>query len=460
MSRDRYHMDMCNGPLFRKIIWFALPLIATGALQQLFSAADLIVVGRFATYQDMAAVGACLPVSGLIVNVLFGVSVGAGVLTANGIGARDKILTSRSIHTAMCVAGIGGVLLMLVGIVVTTPVLRMLDTPEDVLSKAAWYMYIFCIGLPTWSIYAYGSSLMRAMGDTKRPLYYLIFAGIVNVILNYILVAFFSLGVIGVALATMASFVISSILVTRALMNMPGALRLRKNLLKIDWAIFRRMLWIGLPAGIQGCFFSISNCVIQGAINTFGSTAMAGSAAALNIETIIYSASFSFNQTATSFAGQNMGAENYSRVARSAKYCIITSFLFVGLIGVVSTVFAPQLIAAYNSDPAVVEWGVQRGNTVFISYALCAVMDCITGSLRGMGKSLSPMLMTLFGVCAVRIAWVWWVFPLKHSMVLLMLSYPVSYIVNIILTGATLYWSLKKYMEHNKKEHYGEVRLS
>ena len=460
MSRDRYHMDMCNGPLFRKIIWFALPLIATGALQQLFSAADLIVVGRYATYQDMAAVGACLPVSGLIVNVFFGISVGAGVLTANGIGARDKILTSRSIHTAMCVSIIGGILLMIAGIAVTNPVLRLLDTPEDVMPKAAWYMYIFCIGLPTWSIYAYGASLLRAMGDTRRPLYYLIFAGIVNVILNYILVAFFSLGVIGVALATMVSFMISAILVTRALMGMPGALKLRKNLLKMDWQIFRRMLWIGLPAGIQGCFFAISNCVIQGAINSFGSAAMAGSSAAINIEAILYSISFSFNQTATSFSGQNMGAEKYSRVARSVKYCMMISAAIVGFFGLVSTLFAPQVISIFNADPAVIEWGVQRGKPVFMGYALAAVMDCITGCLRGMGKSISPMLMTLFAVCLVRIAWVWWVFPLKHSMALLMISYPVSYIVNIILTGATLYWSLKKYMEHNKKEHYGEVRLS
>ena len=455
MAGKKYQMDMCSGPLFSKIIIFALPLIATAALQQLFSAADLIVVGRHASYQDMAAVGTCVPVCGLIVNVFFGISVGAGVLTANGIGAKDKILTSRSIHTAMLFAGVGGTVLMVLGLASVYWLLKLMDTPEDVMGKALWYMCIYCIGLPMLSLYAYGAALMRAMGDTKRPLYYLIFSGIVNVILNYILVVFFSLGVIGVALATMASFAISALLVIKAMMNMSGALKLKKNLLKMDWKILKEMLWIGLPAGLQGFCFAISNFIIQGAINSFGSAAMAGNAAAINIETIIYSVSFSFNQTATSFAGQNMGAKKYNRVAKSAWYCFLTAGAIVAVVGVLCVVFGRPLLAVYNPDPEVVEWGMQRATVVFLSFFLCAVMDSITGSLRGMGKSIGPMVVSLFGVCSVRMFWVWSIFPKNKSLSMLMVSYPVSYVITIALTGAMLYYALKKYKAAGTSRNYG-----
>ena len=458
MAGKKYQMDMCCGPLFRKIILFTLPLIATAALQQLFSAADLIMVGRYASYQDMAAVGSCLPVCGLIVNVFFGISIGAGVLTANGIGAKDKLLTSRSIHTAMMFSGVGGIGLMIFGLIVTYPLLKLMDTPPDVIGKAAWYMAIYCLGLPTLSLYAYGASLLRAMGDTKRPLYYLIFSGIANVALNYFLVAICSLGVIGVAFATMFSFAVSAVLVIRALMYMPGALKLKKSLLKIDWDIFRQMLKIGLPAGVQGGFFAISNFVIQGAINSFGSAAMAGSAAALNVETILYSASFGFNQAATSFAGQNMGAGKYERVKQSAIQCAVTSGVGLAIIGTLCTIWGRQLIAVCNPDPEVVEWGMQRAIAVFASYGLCAVMDSITGTLRGMGKSTGPMVVSLFGVCVTRMAWVWMVFSSIRSMKVLMLCYPVSYIITIIITGIMLYFELKKYHISFRKQHiYGSV---
>ena len=456
MSAQKHSMDMCSGPLFRKIILYAIPLIASSMIHQLFSAADLIVVGRFSSHQDMAAVGSCLPVCGLIVNVFFGISIGAGVLAANGIGAKDKMLTSRSIHTAMMVSGIGGAVLMLLGLCITTPLLHLMDTPDNVMDKAAWYMRIYCLGLPTLSIYVYGAALMRAMGDTKRPLYYLIFSGIVNVVLNYILVAFFSMGAVGVSIATMFSFVLSAYLVVRALMGMKGALKLKKSLLKVDFSIFRKMLWIGLPAGIQGSFFAISNFVLQGATNSFGSAAMAGNAAALNIECIIYSACFAFNQTATSFAGQNYGAKNYKRVAQSALYCVYISGAGVGLLGLVCTVFGRELISIYNPDPVVVDWGMQRLVVVFISYAICAVMDCITGALRGIGHSLAPMLVTFFGVCFLRIFWTWWVFPLHPTLGMLMGCYPVSWTITALLTGGHLYYLLKKLL-HNSTSHYSVV---
>lgn len=453
---SKHHMDMCNGPLFRKIILFALPLIATAALQQLFSAADMVIVGRFGSDADMAAVGSCLPVCGLIVNIFFGISIGAGVICANGIGAKDKLRTSRSIHTAMMFAGIGGITLMVIGLFSAKPVLIMMNTPDNVLDKAVWYMVIYCLGLPTLSLYAYGATLLRTMGDTKRPLYYLIFSGIVNIIANYILVVFFSMGAAGVSLATALSFALSAVLVIRAMSGMPGAMKFKRTLLKIDWKIFREMLRIGLPAGIHGCLFAISNVVIQGAINSFGSTAMAGSAAALNIETIIYAGSFSFNQAATSFAGQNMGAKKYDRVKRSAVYCIITSGVLVGSVGAVCTIFGRQLLSIYNPNPEIISKGMERAIAVFLSYGLCAIMDSISGTLRGMGKSFGPMLLSIFGVCFVRIVWVWSIFRLHKTLSMLMLSYPVSYAVTIVLTGWMLKKELAKYMEH-KNSGYSTV---
>ena len=457
MADSKHQMDMCNGPLFRKIIIYALPLIATSMLQQLFSAADLIVVGRYAPYQDMAAVGSCLPICSLIINIFFGISVGAGVLTANGIGARDRTLTSRAIHTAITVAGVGGLALTFIGLLITPWLLQLMDTPPDVMPKAASYMRIYCIGLPAWSLYAYGGSLLRAMGDTKRPLYYLIFAGIINVIFNYILVVFFSMGVNGVAIATMISFIISAVLVLRALMNMPGSLKLKKNLLKVDFKIFRQMLWIGVPAGVQGSFFSIANFVLQGAINSFGSAAMAGNAAAINIEAILYSACFSFNQAATSFAGQNFGAKKYDRVIKSNKYCVLTSGISVGIFGLFCSCFGRELISIYNSDPTVIDWGIQRVNVVYTCYAFCAVMDSICGTLRGIGRSVVPMMITLFGVCALRIAWVWWVFPLHPTLGMLMGSYPVSWAFNALLTGIYLYFIFKKFNHPEKSSGYSTV---
>lgn len=453
MAGDKYQMDMCRGPLLRKIVIYTIPLIASAMIHQLFSAADLIVVGRFSPHQDMAAVGSCLPICSLIVNVFFGIAVGAGVLCANGIGAKDKLLTSRAIHTAILFAASGGVVLMLAGLAVAKPLLHLMDTPDDVMDKAAWYMRIYCLGLPTLSVYVYGAALLRAMGDTKRPLYYLIFSGIVNVVLNYIMVAFFSMGAVGVALATMFSFILSAYLVVRALTGMPGALKLKKSLLKIDFTIFRKMLWIGLPAGIQGSFFAISNFVLQGATNSFGSSAMAGNAAALNIECIIYSACFGFNQTATSFSGQNFGAQNYQRVAKSSIYCIWLAGIGVGLFGIICTIFGKELLSIYNPDPEVVAWGMQRLRVVFVTYALCAIMDCISGTLRGIGHSVGPMLVTLFCICVLRVAWVWWAFPLHPTISMLMLSYPLSWSMTCILTGTHLYFAMRKLLHHSSTKY-------
>ncbi|MBQ4315629.1 MAG: MATE family efflux transporter, partial [Lentisphaeria bacterium] len=285
---------------------------------------------------------------------------------------------------------------------------------------------------------------------------YLIFSGIVNIIANYILVVFFSMGAAGVSLATALSFALSAVLVIRAMSGMPGAMKFKRTLLKIDWKIFREMLRIGLPAGIHGCLFAISNVVIQGAINSFGSTAMAGSAAALNIETIIYAGSFSFNQAATSFAGQNMGAKKYDRVKKSAVYCIITSGVMVGAVGAVCTIFGRQLLSIYNPNPEIISKGMERAIAVFLSYGLCAIMDSISGTLRGMGKSFGPMLLSIFGVCFVRIVWVWSIFRLHKTLSMLMLSYPVSYAVTIVLTGWMLKKELAKYMEH-KNSGYSTV---
>ena len=453
MSSDKYRVDMCSGPLFRKIVIYTLPLMATVVLQNIFSAADLIVVGRYATYKDVAAVGSCLPVCSLIINIFFGISVGAGVLVANAVGAKDGRRISRSLHTAMLFAASGGIFLMVSGGIAAYPLLKLMDTPDDVIRGAMWYMFIYSLGIPALSLYGYGSAIMRAMGDTRRPLIYLIFSGIINVVLNFVLVVFFNLGVIGVAVATVVSFGISAVLIIRAMMNMRGAFQLKIDLLKIDRPTLFEMLRIGLPAGINGSAFAITNFIIQGAINSFGSAAMAGSAAVVNVECIIWALVFSITQTATNFASQNVGAGNYPRVKRSAFYCAGSSAVIVGIVGILCCVFGEKLIGICSSDAEVIRWGMQRGVVVFLSYCLCGIMESINGTLRGMGYSFEPMLFSIFGVCIVRIMWVWLVFPLCRSVSVLMLSYPVSYIITIMFAGTYLHRAFRKHIPDVKSKY-------
>lgn len=441
---DNYHIDMCRGPLFGQIILFSIPLILSGVLQLLFSAADLIVIGHFAPPEAMAAVGATTFITALIINVFIGLSIGTNVLVANFLGAENRKNTSRATHTAIAISLIGGVVLAVIGLLATKPMLVLTATPAEILPKSCLYMWIYCCGIPFILLYNFGSAIMRAAGDTRRPLYYLVIAGIINVLLNLLFVLVFRMEVAGVALATIISQGVSAYLIIRNLTRVRDACRLKLRNLHIDGTILGSMLWIGLPAGIQGAFFSISNLIIQSSINSFGPLAMAGSTAALSLEGIVYVGSYSYHQTVISFAGQNLGGRKYSRIRKSILICMACSIAISLLMGFGFYWLGRPLLTIYNPNPEVIEWGLLRMKILFTTYFLCAIMDVVSGGLRGLGHSIQPAVVTMMGVCVLRVFWVFFIFPLDPTMENLMLSYPVSWGLTAAVNGFFLYRVCKK----------------
>lgn len=440
------NIDLLSGPLAKSIILYALPIMATGMLQLLFNAADLVVVGRFCGSVSVAAVGATGAVINLTVNLFIGLSVGVGVLVATNLGAGDHRKVHESIHTAMPVAFLGGLILMALGIFATEPLLRLMDSPQDVIGLSALYMKIYFCGMPSSLVYNYGAAVMRAQGDTRRPLIYLTSAGVVNVIMNMIFVIFFGLDVAGVALATIISLTMSAVLVVRALMLDEGPCRFEPKKMKIRKDPLLQIVRIGLPAGIQGSMFSISNTIIQSSVNSFGSVVMAGCAAAGNIEGFGWTAMNAFNQTAMNFVGQNFGAGNFDRVRRTVKLCMLDVILTGLLIGGVSYLFARPLLGIYITDsPEAIEVGVVRMSMISTVHFLNGMHDTMTGVLRGLGQSFIPMCVTVFGVCIVRIIWIYTIFriPAFHTVRMLFLAYAVSWIITSGLL-ILLYMIIKK----------------
>lgn len=424
-----YEIDMCNGPVFSKILRFSIPLMLSGMLQLFFNAADIVVVGRFAGPTALAAVGATGALINLIVNVFIGLSVGTNVLVARYYGARDMKNLFETVHTSVLTSLIGGTCLIVLGIVLAEPMLTLMGTPEDVLPQAALYMRIFFLGMPAMMLYNFGAAILRSVGDTKRPLYFLALSGLVNVALNLVLVLVFHLGVAGVAIATAVSQVIAAVLVALCLIRSDAPYRLELRRLHIYKSKLLEMIKIGLPAGMQGAVFSISNVLIQSSINLFGSTAMAGSTAASNIENFVYTAMNAFHQTALSFTGQNIGGKRYERVGKIAG----VSILCVTAVGVVlgggAYLAGGALLSIYTSDPAVVQFGLQRMLFVCLPYFICGIMDTLVGSLRGMGYSVMPMIISLTGACAFRVIWIMTVFQMDQTLPTLFLSYPVSWLL-------------------------------
>lgn len=439
MQGDKYSIDMCSGPIFSKIILFSVPLILSGILQLMFNAADLIVLGRFASPEAMAAVGATAFLTNLIVNVFIGLSIGTNVLAANYLGAKNWKNTSRTVHTAIAVSLAGGVALAVIGILISKPLLEMMSTPDDIIGMATLYMWIYCAGLPFILLYNFGSAVMRAAGDTRRPLFYLVIAGIVNVILNIVFVLGLHIDVAGVAIATTVSQAISAFLVLRNLIHLRDACRFRWKNLHIDPIILKSMLWIGLPAGIQGSFFSISNLVIQSSINSFGAMAIAGTTAALSLEGIVYAGAYSYHQTVITFAGQNIGAGRVDRVKKSIWYCLICSIALETAMGLGFYLCARPVLSIFNTNPEVISWGILRMKILFTTYALCGIMDVVSGALRGLGSSLQPAIVTMLGVCVLRVVWVFCVFPLDRTMENLLISYPVSWFLTAAVNAVFLW---------------------
>ncbi len=427
-----YEIDMCNGPLMSKIITFVIPLMLSGILQLLFNAADVIVVGRFAGSESVAAVGSTTALINLLVNIFIGLSIGANVLAARYYGAHLLKDLEETVQTSMVVAVGGGLVLVLAGELLAAPILRLMGTPPEVLPLSIIYIKLFFTGMPATLVYNFGSAILRAVGDTKRPLDYLLVAGVLNVVLNLVFVIRFSMGVAGVALATSISQYVSAILIVRCLVLSDAPYRLDLHGLHMVPKKMAAIAKIGIPAGLQGAIFSISNVLIQSSVNSFGPVAMAGNTVAANIEGFVYTSMNAVYQTALSFSSQNFGARQFKRLTRVLLYCLglVTA---VGLVmGGGAVLIGRQLIGIYSSDPQVVEYGLTRMRYICGVYFLCGLMDTMVGGIRGVGYSVIPMLVSLTGACAFRVVWIFTVFVAYRSLDTLYLSYPVSWTITFL----------------------------
>ena len=439
-----YEIDMCRGPLFGKIILFALPLMMTYILQLLFNAADLVIIGHYAHYNAMAAVGATMNLNSLVINIFIGLSVGTNVVTARCIGANEPDKVRRAVHTSMTVAFYGGIALMFIGLAVAKPLLVLMRTPEEILPLSCTYIWICFCAIPFIMIYNFGCAVLRSIGDTRRPLFFLVIAGITNVVLNLFFVIVCGMDVGGIALATAISHGIAAALILRTLLTSGSVCALRLKELGIDREIFRDILKIGIPAGLQSSCFAISNMTIQSSINSFGPIAMAGSTAALSLEGIVYVGSYSYHQTIISFASQNLGGKKFSRIRKSIFYCMGCSIAINLIMGFGFYWFGHTLLAIYNPNEEVIAWGLLRMKILFTTYFLCAIMDVVSGALRGLGHSIQSAVVTMMGVCVLRVLWVCFVFPLDRTMENLMLSYPVSWALTAAVNGYLLYRVCRK----------------
>ena len=424
-------VDMLNGPLFMKILIFALPLAASSLLQQLFNSVDVAVVGRFASSKALAAVGSNAPVISLLINLFIGISMGANVVISNHLGQRDEQSIRHAISTVTLVAAISGLLLMCIGIGVARPILELMDTPSDVLDMAVLYLRIYFIGIPFFLIFNFGAAILRSVGDTRRPLYILVVAGIINTVLNLIFVIGLGMSVEGVAIATAVANAISAAWIIQLLRKEPGALQLQFKHLRIYKKELKRMLQIGVPAGLQGMVFSISNVVVQSAINGYGAAAIAGSPA-VNFEYYCYYIIVACNGAAISFIGQNYGAQKYDRVRRIYRICLL-----MGLIGcfIANALFTWQnqfFLSFFTTDAEVIHYGAIRMEGVLLFQFIACSYEVTGSALRGMGESMLPTIMTVFGTCILRIIWVFAVLPHYTGFAHLLQVYPLSW----ILTGA------------------------
>lgn len=420
-------MDMSRGPLLRKIFIFAIPLIFSGVLQLLFNAADIIVVGRFSGSTALAAVGSTGAVINLLVNLFIGISIGANVLVARYYGARDPEQVEQSVHTAIMTAAIGGFALIFIGILAAKPLLSLMGTPVDVIDQSVLYMRIYFCGMPAFMIYNFGAAILRAVGDTKRPLYFLTIAGIVNVLFNLFFVIVFHFGVAGVALATIISQYLSAGLILLCLMRTDGMCHLDVKKLRIHRGKLAEMLRIGLPAGFQGVVFNISNVLIQSSVNSFGSVVMAGNTAAANIEGFVYIAMNAIYQTALSFTSQNLGAGQYRRIDKVLLECLAIVSAIGLVLGTGVYLLGGPLLHIYSPDAQVISYGVIRLSLVSTTYFLCGLMDVLAGTIRGLGYSILPMIVSLTGACAFRVLWIFTFFRWDHSLFTLYISYPISW---------------------------------
>ncbi len=445
-KKKNYEIDMCNGPILSKMLMFAIPLMCSSMLQMLFNAADTVVVGRFAGDNSLAAVGSNASLIGLITNLFLGLSIGANVLAARFYGAKREKELSETVHTAILLSFYSGIVLTIVGCFGAKQILIWMQSPKEVIGLATLYLRIYFLGMTATMLYNFGSAILRAVGDTQRPLYYLLGAGVINVILNLIFVIGLKMDVAGVALATVISQCISAFLVIRCLMKEEGGIRLIPKNLHIHRDKFIGILKIGLPAGVQGIIFSLSNVVIQSSINSFGAVTVAGNSAAANLESFVYFAMNAFHQATISFTGQNMGAGNYKRIDR----IVLTGEICVVIVGAVlgNLLFlaGEPLLGIYTSSKKVIAAGMVRLGVIAVTYALCGMMDVMVGALRGIGYSIMPMLVSLFGVCGLRMLWLATIFqiPEYHSARMVYVSYPVTWTLTFVILIGCFIWAKRR----------------
>lgn len=435
---------MCNGPLLKNIIIYTVPIMLTGLLQLLFNAADLAVIGWFCNSVSVAAVGATSSLANLIVNLFVGLSLGGGVTVAQAMGAGDKAGTSRAIHTTISVAFISGIITSLVGVLFSEYFLQLMGTPEgELLSLATTYMRIFFAGNLFSMLYNFGSSVLRAMGDTRSPLIFIIISGVLNVVLNIIFVAVFKMNVAGVALATAISLAVSAILVLLTLAKRTDFCKLELKKLHIYKDVLVKIVKIGVPSGLQSSMFSISNVIIQSSVNSFTAAHMAGSAAAASIEGFCYMSMNAFTQTALNFCGQNYGARNLKRVKKITFICLLSVAVTGITLGGLFYIFGNQLLGIYIKDSAAaIDYGMIRMYYILLPYFICGIQEVLGGALRGVGCSFTPMLISLFGICAFRVWWIYTVFamPQYHTFSGLFVSYPISWL--IVLVGLLIVFAV------------------
>ncbi len=444
--KSRYSVDMTCGPFLNKILVFAIPLILTGILQLAYNTADVVVVGRFVGKEALAAVGSTGSLVNLFLNVFLGLSMGSGVMVARHIGEKNDKKVSECVHTAMLLSVICGFLIGFIGFFFSGEMLKLMKVPDDVLDLATLYLKVYFMGSPGLLAYNFGASIIRATGDTKRPLFILTLAGLVNVILNIVLIVVFKFGVEGVAIATIVSQYLSAVMIIGYLLKINNSCRMSFKLLRFEKNELRHILRLGLPARIQSSLFSISNVIIQSSVNSFGSVAMAGIAAGSNYDSYIYTGTNAVAQTAMTFTSQNIGARKPENIGKVYRYCLLFALIIGVSLGLVGTFFSEFVVGFFSDDSGVIEIGAERMRIVLPFFFFCSLMDVAASQIRGMGKSVEPMIVSLIGACGIRIFWVFVILPLDRTLVNLYWSYPVSWIITFF-AQFIMYFILKKQME-------------
>ena len=452
MKKNKYEIDMCNGSIMDKLISFSLPLMLTSILQLMFNAVDIIVVGHYTGSEALAAVGSTTALINIFTNLFIGVSLGANVLAARYFAAGQDKEMSEAVHTAIALALVSGVIMAFVGVGATRLALEVMDTPANVINQSVLYMRIYFMGMPFFMLYNYGAAILRAVGDTKRPLMFLAVSGMANVVLDLALVIVVPLGVAGVAIGTVASQMISCILVIRCLCKTESSYQLRFSRLAIKSVYLKRIFQVGIPAGIQSTVINFSNAMLQSSVNSFGSTAMAGYTAANNVMGFLYAAVNAVTQACMSFTSQNSSVRKPKRMDRVLVDCMILSVGVSVVFGVGAYLFGSQILKIYTTDAEVIQCGLEILSITTVPYFLCGIMDLIPGALRGMGHSAVPMILSVIGTVGTRIIWIYLIFPQHRSLYFLFISYPGSWIATILLQAVCFWFVRKQCLRHLKMD--------